>query len=115
MVCRRPGWPEAVDRRETGAAEDLTETERHDGRGVGGRQRQGGQICLNWRFFWCIGERSGRAERREKLQSGIKRAFTARFLFPEEKIKAGNVFINDWPDPCLLPQLSILGVLKKRL
>lgn len=77
----------------------------------GKRRRQGGQICLNWRFFWCIGERSAGAEQTEKLQSGIKRAFTARFLFPEEKIKAGNVFVNDWPDPCLPLQLSILGVL----
>ncbi len=80
----------------------------------GGRQRQGGQICLNWRFFWCIGKRSGGAAQRGKLQSGIKRAFTAGFLFPEEKIKAGNVFVNDWPDPCLLLQWSILGVLLQR-
>lgn len=52
-----------------------------------------------------------RSRESEKLQSGIKRAFTARFLFPEEKIKAGNVFVNDRPDPCLLLQQSMLGVL----
>ena len=65
MVCRRPGWPEAVDRRETGAAEDLTETERHDGRGVGGDSVREDRFVL-------IGGFSGASGREVDEQSGEK-------------------------------------------
>lgn len=67
MVCGRPGWPEAVDRRETGAAEDLTETERHDGRRVGGR-RDG----VREDRFVLIGGFSGASGRKVEEQSGEK-------------------------------------------
>lgn len=68
---------------------------------------KGGEGVREDRFV-LIGGFSG-ASGREK-----KRAFSARFLFPEEKIKAGNVFVNDWPDPCELLQPSILGILLQR-
>lgn len=56
-----------------------------------------GKVCV-WDRFVLIGGFSG-ASGREKLQSGIKRAVSAHFLFPEDKIKAGNAFVSDWPEP----------------
>lgn len=72
MVCGRPGWPEAADRRETGAAEDLTETERHDGRVRRGR------VGVREDRFVLIGGFSGASgreveERREKNSSQVSK------------------------------------------
>lgn len=95
VVCWRPGCPR-LPTAERGMM----------GREWRGGQRQGGLIRLNWRVFWC--------NREKKLLSGIKRAFSAGFLFPEDKIKAGNVFVNDRPDPGEPPLQSMLGDLLQR-
>lgn len=87
MVCWRPGSPEAADRRER--QELLRIYQKQKG--------MMGKVCV-WDRFVLIGGFSG-ASGREELQSGITRAVSAHFLFPEDKIKAGNAFVNDWPEP----------------
>lgn len=85
MVCGRPGWPEAADRRETGAAENLTETERHDG-----RVRRGERRVREDRFV-LIGGFSGASGREENSSQVSKGHLPLASCFQRKKLKAGNV------------------------